>query len=187
MPRARARAHGLAAVVGVLVMLSGPGRAEQPVEDPFSRTGVFRVLVEDDFAASTSRTRYELETDEGEVLPLTFAAPPDSRTGDRVSVTGWPGRRSFEVDEIRPAGRAPLATRRALSSWTTGAKRVLVILLNFTNDSSLHGRSVTNAQNLFFGTGSSVARYYAEASYGLDDDDGGRRPRHGHGREADDV
>ncbi len=164
MPRARSLA---AAVFGAFLALSGPGRAESPVDDPFTRTGLFRVLVEDDFTASRSRTRYELETDEGEVLPLRFAAPPEYRTGDRVSVTGWPARESFEVDEIHPVGRVPLGTRRALSAWTTGAKRVLVILLNFTNDSSLTATTVTNAQNLFFGTGSSVARYYAEASYGL--------------------
>ena len=82
-------------------------------------------------------------------------------------MTGWPGRRAFEVDEIRPAPRGPPRPRRALSSWTTGAKRVLVMLLNFTDDSSFNATTVTNTQSLFFGTGSSVANYYAEASYGL--------------------
>jgi len=88
------------------------------------------------------------------------------RTGDRVSVTGWPGRFAFEVDLIQPLGRSPLG-RTALSSWTTGAKRVLVILLNFTNDSSFTSTTVANTQSLYFGSGSSVAHYYAEASYGL--------------------
>ncbi len=81
-------------------------------------------------------------------------------------MTGWPGRQAFEVDTIQPLGRTPLG-RTALSAWTTGAKRVLVILLNFTNDSSFTSTTVTNAQSLYFGAGSSVARYYAEASYGL--------------------
>jgi hypothetical protein len=40
------------------------------------------------------------------------------------------------------------------------------MLLNFTNDSTFTTTTVTNVQNLFFGTGS-VAGYYAEASYGL--------------------
>ena len=163
MPHARSLA---AAALGALLALPCPGLAEEPPTDQFTRTGTFRALVSDDFGAGTSKSQYELETDDGEVLPLTFAASPGSRTGDRVSVTGWPGRQAFEVDTIQPLGRTPLG-RTALSAWTTGAKRVLVILLNFTNDSSFTSTTVTNAQNLYFGAGSSVARYYAEASYGL--------------------
>lgn len=163
MPRAGLLA---AAFIGVLLALPCPGIAEEPHDTQFTRTGTFRSLVSDDFGAGRSGLLYELETDEGEVLPLSFPAPPDARTGDRVSVTGWPGRLAFEVDLIQTLGRSPLG-RTALSSWTTGAKRVLVILLNFTNDSSFTATTVTSAQNLYFGTGSSVARYYAEASYGL--------------------
>jgi hypothetical protein len=163
MPRVRTLATlALAALLGFPL----PSRAEGPPADPFTRTGTFRSLVSDDFGAGKADLLYELATDEGEVLPLKFAAPPGARTGDRVSVTGWPGRNAFEVDLIQPLGRSPLG-RTALSSWTTGAKRVLVILLNFTNDSSFTATTVTNAQNLYFGSGSSVARYYAEASYGL--------------------
>ena len=162
MPRARL----LAAAIAVLLALPRTGLAEEPPADQFTRTGTFRSLVSDDFGAGKSSRLYELKTDEGEVLPLRFAAPPDARTGDRVSVTGWPGRHEFEVDFIQSLGRSPLG-RVALSTWTTGAKRVLVILLNFTNDSSFTAATVTNAQSLYFGSGSSVARYYAEASYGL--------------------
>lgn len=163
MPRARLLA---AAALGVLLALPRPGLAEEPRTDQFTRTGTFRALVSDDFGAGRSSLLYELETDEGEVLPLRFAAAPDARTGDRVAVTGWPGRHAFEVDLIQPLGRTPLG-RTALSAWTTGAKRVLVILLNFTNDSTFTSTTVANTQSLYFGSGSSVARYYAEASYGL--------------------
>lgn len=149
-----------------LLWLPAAALAEAPSEDPFTRSGTFRALVADEFAAGKSRTLYELETDDGEILPLRFSIPPSARTGDRVSVTGWPGRAGFDVDDIRPLGRAPLG-RSALSSWTVGAKRVLVILLNFTNDSSFTATTVANTQSLFFGASSSVARYYAEASYGL--------------------
>jgi len=45
-------------------------------DDAFTRTGVFRALVADDFAAAKSRNIYALETDEGDVLPLRFAVPP---------------------------------------------------------------------------------------------------------------
>lgn len=156
----------LAASLAVLSALSPRLRAEEPPLDPFTRTGTFKVLVEDDFAAPRSRLLYELETDEGDVLRLRFAEPPEARTGDRVSVTGWPGRHAFEVDALQPLGRTPLG-RTALSAWTVGAKRVLVMLLNFTDDSTFNATTVTNTQNLFFGAGSSVANYYREASYGV--------------------
>jgi hypothetical protein len=162
MPRARFLlvAAALAAMVAAVRPASG--------EDAFTRTGVFRHLVEDDFAGSKSSSVYELETDDGDVLPLRFATPPSIRTGDRVTVSGWPGRHAFEVDEIHSVGPGRTALgRTALSSWTTGPKRVLVMLLNFTNDSSFNATTVTNTQSLFFGASSSVAGYYAEASYGL--------------------
>lgn len=157
----------LAAALTAFVALAVPARAEEPPDDQFTRSGVFRALVADDFEAGKSRMLYELETDEGEVLQLRFAEPPDARTGDRVSVTGWPGRHAFEVDTIQPLGRTPLG-RTALSAWTVGAKRVLVMMLNFNNETApFTAATLTSYQSLFFGTGSSVANYYAEASYGL--------------------
>jgi len=162
MPRARFRP--VAAALAALLAATRPASGD----DAFTRTGVFRHLVEDDFAGSKSRDVYDLETDEGDVLPLRFATPPSIRTGDRVAITGWPGRHLFEVDEIHSVGPERTALgRTALSAWTTGPKRVLVMLLNFTDDSSFNATTVTNTQTLFFGASSSVARYYSEASYGL--------------------
>ena len=165
MPRVRTFA---ALALASLLWLASAARADEPSTDPFARTGTFRALVADEFAAGKSSLVYELETDEGDVLPLRFAIPPAARTGDRVAVTGWPGRHAFEVDEIHSVGpdRAPLG-RTALSSWTTGPKRVLVMLLNFTDDSSFNTTTVANEQSLYFGASGSVAAYYAEASYGL--------------------
>jgi hypothetical protein len=138
-------------------------------DDPFLRTGTLLVGVADDFATEKTAFHYELRTDDGEILRLRFTEPPEGlETGDRIAVRGRPRRDAFDVEEVEPLApsRAPLG-REALSAWTVGAKRVLVILLNFTNDSSLTATTVTNARNLFFGTGSSVARFYSEASYGL--------------------
>jgi hypothetical protein len=165
MPRVK---PPLAALFAALVGLVPTARGEEPPDDQFTRTGTFYALVGDDFAAGKSSFLYELHTDDGEVLPLRFETPPEARTGDRVTVKGWPSRRAFEVSDLVPVGRSPLG-RTPLSSWTTGSKRVLVMLLNFNNETSpFTSTTVTNVQSLFFGgTGSSVARYYAEASYGL--------------------
>ncbi len=136
-------------------------------DDPFLRTGTLFVGVSDDFPNQRAEFHYELHTDDGETLRLRFVEPPaELRTGDRIAVQGRPRPEAFDVEEVERLSRAPLA-REPLSAWTTGAKRVLVILLDFTNDTSLNATTVTNAQNLFFGAGSSVARFYNEASYGL--------------------
>lgn len=158
-----------------LSLLAIPGLFAR-ADDAFLRTGTLSVLVSDDFANQRAELHYELRTDDGETLRLRFTERPEGlRTGDRIAVRGRPRRDAFDVEEIEPfvdeveplpSSRAPLE-RAALSAWTVGAKRVLVILLNFTNDTSLTTTTVTNARNLFFGTGSSVARLYNEASYGL--------------------
>ncbi len=145
-------------------------------DDAFLRTGTLFVLVADDFPNQRAEFHYELRTDDGDVLRLRFAQPPEGlRTGDRIVVHGRPRREAFDVEEVEPfvdeieppsPTRTPLA-REALSAWTVGAKRVLVILLNFTNDTSFTTTTATNVQSLFFGAGSSVARLYNEASYGL--------------------
>lgn len=160
-------------VLGLLAPLGLPARAD----DAFLRSGTLWVGVADDFANQKAEFRYELRTDDGEILRLRFVAPPERlRTGDRIAVHGRARPTGFDVDEVEPlaTSRAPLASppwsplaREALGARTVGAKRVLVILLNFTNDASLTATTVTNAQSLFFGAGSSVARLYNEASYGL--------------------
>ncbi len=155
--------------LGLLAAFVLPARAD----DAFLRSGTLSVGVADDFLNQKAEFQYELRTDDGETLRLRFTEPPEGlRTGDRLAVHGRARNGGFDVDEVEPLvdSRAPLSppsSREALSAWTVGAKRVLVILVNFTNDTSLNGTTVTNAQNLFFGAGSSVARLYNEASYGL--------------------
>ncbi|MFI5121019.1 MAG: hypothetical protein ACHQM4_11430 [Thermoanaerobaculia bacterium] len=159
----------IALLLALFATLRQPARAD----DPFLRTGTLAVSVSDDFANQRAELRYELRTDDGETLRLQFAEPPRNlRTGDRIAVHGRGRPSGFDVDEVEPlvetrAPDSPLLSREPLSAWTVGAKRVLVILLNFTDDTSLNATTVTNAQSLFFGAGSSVARYYNEASYGL--------------------
>ena len=132
--------------LGLLATLDSPALAD----DAFLKSGTLHVGVADDFVNQRAEFQYELRTDDGEILRLRFADPPEGlRTGDRIAVHGRARHGGFDVDEVEPlsASRAPLS-REALSAWTTGAKRVLVILLNFTDDASLNATTVTNAQNL---------------------------------------
>jgi hypothetical protein len=72
MPRVRTFA---ALAFASLLGLAPAARADEPSTDPFTRTGTFRALVADEFAAGKSSLLYELETDDGEILPLRFALP----------------------------------------------------------------------------------------------------------------
>ncbi|MDL2718793.1 MAG: hypothetical protein PT977_13655, partial [Acidobacteriota bacterium] len=155
--------------IGFLVGFGRPVRAD----DAFLRSGTLSVAVADDFIHQRAEFHYELRTDDGELLRLRFPEPPEGlRTGDRIAVHGRARLGAFDVDEVEPlveplgSPRAPFG-REAFSAWTVGAKRVLVILVNFTDDSSFNPTTVSNTQNLFFGPSGSVAGYYAEASYGL--------------------
>ena len=160
-------------IASLLLGLIAAPRLPARADDAFLRTGTLLVSVSDDFWNQKAEFHYELRTDDGETLRLRFAEPPEGlRTGDRIAVHGRARPVGFDVEEVERLAnsRAPLLSpfsRETLSAWTVGAKRVLVVLLNFTNDASLNATTVANAQTLFFGTGSSVSRFYNEASYGL--------------------
>ena len=153
----------IALLLLALIAFTGlPARAD----DAFLRTGTLAVSVSDDFVNQRAAFHYELRTDDGEILPLRFAEPPEALvTGDRIAVHGRPRPGVFDVEEVERLIREPLA-RTALSTWTVGAKRVLVILLNFTDDSSFNASTVASEQSLYFGASGSVAAYYNEASFG---------------------
>ena len=94
--------------------------------------GVLEVLVSDDFQRGASETLYRLRTANGDALPLEPDVPrPDLRTGDRVRMRR--GTLARRVSELERSGQSEGALE---SAWTTGAKKALVILLNFQDDTT---------------------------------------------------
>ena len=149
----------------VLAWLSGatlPAQDLRPLE--LVREGAIEALVEDDFDRGAGRIRYRLVGDDGAALPLELASPPPFpiRHGQRVRVTGRSAGAALAVDRIErvPGSRVEAAD----SSWTTGPKRALVILLNFQNDTT-QPYTVAQAQATMFGPTGSVAAFYAENSW----------------------
>lgn len=138
-----------------------------PEGRPISVEGRLALAVAD-YPDGSSRAFAQVETDAGRSVPLEFREgriPEGWKSGDRIVVRGRapsPGSALRVEDFERVAGKSSLDA----ASWTTGPKRLLVLLVNFLDDTS-QPFTVSNAQSTFFGSGSSVANFYAEASYGM--------------------
>jgi PKD repeat protein len=134
------------------------------------REGRVNVLVEDYFDGSAAQTVYRLETDDGENLALEFGGSPPGRslrTGERIRVAGVSDGEKLVVESAeRLSSPQPLEANQLTSSWTTGAKKVLLIRFNYLNDTS-QPYSDTTSNNVMFGASGSVAAFYNEGSYGL--------------------
>lgn len=140
------------------------GGTETPTAEVF-REGTLEAVVADDFERGTSRTTYRLIEDDGRSIEIEFSSPPSFsiRSGRRLRVAGVPRGDVFLVNHADRLSGVQIES--AESSWTLGAKKVLVILLNFTDDTT-QPYTVTQARNTVFGASGSVAAFYAEGSYG---------------------
>jgi PKD repeat protein len=152
-------------VLGVALLLSTAPLGAS-VSDADAVDGTFEVLQACDLAAGTTRQSYRIATDEGEEYELELATPPEGlRTGDRVRVRGrLAGGRMVAASllplEVSSAGEERVAD----SAWTTGTRRVLVMLIKFPGEADPYTQAA--AQNTLLLGASSVKNLYAEASYG---------------------
>src|SRR6266571_5466451 len=130
-----------------------------PLPERIEREGTLRVFVEDDFERPSSRTIYRLDTDEGQQSWLEFGSSPPERslrTGARVRVVGLTDGETLFVERAeRLSSTQLLDAEQVTSSWTTGQKKVLLIRLNFQDDTS-QPYSDTTAQNTMFGAAASI-------------------------------
>jgi PKD repeat protein len=159
----RARLAVLLTLAWIAGMTPSAVRAQSAPVSEIS--GVANVQVEDDFEAGVSRTNYRLRTAGGDTLTLRFTTPPSAtvRTGDQIRVFG--NRDGDEVAVDRLQLESPDSTTNAGGAWTLGPKKVLVMLLNWKDDTS-QPYTIAQAQNTMFGATNSVAAYYAETSLG---------------------
>jgi gametolysin peptidase M11/alpha-galactosidase-like protein len=135
--------------------------AQPYVEEEQTVEGELEVLHED--SAAGTRYLYTLQRG-GERLALSFAADaPVLQTGDRVQAVGVRVRQSMALS----SGRSQLTVLSLASSNTFGAQLTAVILVNFQDKPTQTWVTVSQAQDIVFGTGSttSVTSFYREASY----------------------
>jgi PKD repeat protein len=162
----RIRRCFLLAAVLAASSFSDPLRA-QVANPPVVEEGTLEVFISDDFGSGASQTVYRLRADSGESLELNPPPGADvpTRTGTRVRVTGHREGDLFAADRVEVLS-SPAEDQAAQLAAASGTKRVLVMLVNFQNDTS-QPYTPAQAQNTVFGASGSVAAYYTEVSYGI--------------------
>ena len=125
--------------------------------------GVLSFRHGDDFDnGRATPTHYFLATAAGETELVYAHAPAGDLAGAKVRVTGvTEGKRLFVAD----GATRKIAAATTAASYSTGTRRVAVVLLNFSNDTSQPYTKET-ARGVAFTNPESVAAYYAESSWG---------------------
>jgi hypothetical protein len=151
----------LAALLGVATFaLAAPGQPPGQV----TRDGILSIRHGDDFVGGRVSGHYYFLTSDSTELELVFTDPPpdDSSDDTRVRVTGVARDGRFVV---AAGGTARLSRMSTSPSISVGARRVAIVLLNFSNDRT-QPYTPAFAAGVAFANTNSVAAYYAESSHG---------------------
>ena len=126
--------------------------------------GVLSIRHGDDFTSGRiTGHAYFLTTDIGETELVFEGAPPEDRSnGARVRVRG---ARVGQRVLVAAGGTEQVAAASTSTAYSIGAKRVAIVLVNFSNDTSQPYTPAT-AAGVAFSNANSVAAYYAASSYG---------------------
>jgi hypothetical protein len=161
----------LAAVV-VLAMPSVALAGEVTVSRSFTAIGTLVVVHADDFRQQHASFWYSLRTKSGTFQLDVKGRGPADAGGATVRVTGVRTGKTIQVDAAAPNGGvsvlapAPAAIPRATRVAAAPiAKRIAVVLLNFSNDGS-QPFTPGIAQSIVFDNGDSVANFLTEEARG---------------------
>lgn len=167
--RTSALVEGLlvAVVIAMLAGLTGMTAftlAAPPPAVQETLEGILSIRHGDDFTSGRiTGHSYFLATDAGETELVFEGAPPDDRTnGARIRVHG---ARVGQQVLVAAGGTEKVAAPSTSTSYSTGTKRVAVVLINFSNDTS-QPYTPTFAAGVAFNNANAVAAYYATTSYG---------------------
>ncbi len=129
-----------------------------------SLEGTLSIRHGDDFSSGQiSGHSYFLNSDQGETELFFEGSPPEDRVnGARVRVHGVLAGMTFLV---AAGGTEKISAASTSTSYSTGARRVAIVLINFSNDTS-QPYTPALAAGVAFTNANSVAAYYATNSYG---------------------
>jgi hypothetical protein len=148
---------------GEVALAADPGLAGTGAGEATTLEGVLSFRHGDDIAnGRRTVTRYVLTTDTGEVEVAFDHSPSAALAGARVRLDGVKKGRQLLVAD---GGTTQVAASATASTVSTGAKRVAVVLLNFSNDTS-QPYTAEFARGVAFTNTNSVAGYYAVNSWG---------------------
>jgi hypothetical protein len=136
-------------------------------------TGELEVIAECE--EDTGRTLYFVKTDK-ERLKIHFKSEPkqELKTGMQVNLRGVRSGNevaaddgSLQIESTAAMSSAAATTQNAIASGTFGEEKVLVLLVNFRNDTR-QPLTTDQSNNIMFNSAnsSSVTNYYQEDSYG---------------------
>jgi hypothetical protein len=129
-----------------------------------TRDGVLSIRHGDDFTNGRIAGHEYFLTSDGTETQLLFEGPPPdlSANGEHVRLDGVDRGGRFLV---AAGGTHHVSSPSTSASVSTGARRVAVVLLNFSNDAS-QPYTPSFAAGVAFTNTNSVAAYYAETSHG---------------------
>jgi hypothetical protein len=158
-------------VTQVRVAATPPGasRANAQASQTLQAVGTLRLAHGDYFDIGRGEFMFHVETDDGNMVPLKFAALPDAlQAGMRVIVTGKMDVDGVSVlpDNIAILALAPSGADISPAAVTT--KYVLVILMRYADQLTMPFTQAAVQTTYGGGPGTgSVAEYYKEVSSGL--------------------
>ena len=169
----------LAAIAAVLILVapSSALAAGVTVDRSYSAIGVLEVIHADDFSQRHALYWYNLKTKSGTFkIDVGSAHGPTGAGGATVRVTGTRLGRTIVLDKSAPSGGVqviaaapssqPRLTRGAAAPVAAPvAKRVAVVLINFSNDTS-QPYTPAAAQDIVFDNDNSVANFMTEEARG---------------------
>lgn len=160
-------------------MRSGmPAEIQALLEKKQELTGELEVVYEDYDDPSLNKLRHTLITDKGRVeLQMPKHGKAHSlQSGTKVQASGWLFKHNDSVDSLAinddqsgltvlalDGGNTTTSAAPASLANTIGEQRTLVLLINFQDNSSEQPWTLSEVNNMVFGT---VSDYYREASYG---------------------
>ena len=155
-------------VGAALLVLAAPSSAASAAPAaPVAVRGTFEIVKFDRFGAGTVRYRTSVKTRSGRSVPLRLSGRvPIALAGQTVEVRGRRAERGLRapaggIRVLRRGGSGPLAA----SANVAGTQRVLVFLLNFTNDRS-QPWTPAQVRDVVFSGASSVSAYFREQTFG---------------------
>ncbi len=119
----------------------------------------------DDFIHHKEAVYYQLDTTSGKFNLHFKEAEPELPRATKVHINGNQSGQTIEVDAAAAGGVTPATDSTAAAAVTSGSKKVLVLMVNFSNDTS-QPYTASYANGIMFSNPDSVAAYYKEVSWG---------------------
>src|SRR4051794_26166156 len=155
------RPAALAALVAAMLLFPAAGLAHNGGADAVTVEGTLAFTHSDNFRTKQARYYYTLRQGNKQIRLQFQRARQDLANGMRLSVRGMLYKGRLHVDHVHRLARAP----RTYATVSPGPRKVAVVLVNFTNDTSQPWTPAQAASTMFTAPGS-VNQYFQEESYG---------------------